>query len=291
MMFAERWLNRAPPATSATSATQREKVNKSAALEVATALLRGCNLKRPKAPGSKNTASGSKGVATRKPSENSHFLSQVAEVAEVAGRITRQPKHDGEPAYQEDFHHQPQVAKSVAVPRAFADLLDNFEEASALAEHDGGLSRYDAECQAFAETARLVPGLDDETTDQAEVWLEALCPAEWVLGVLWINSMPAPRAFPERRWIQFQADAVIFASSWGRQAIDAGWKAAELFGLSSGAPWYNWRGFGVIPMLNGSTITAIDANIITITTETGATQRYRRRSTWDDAVPAWALGR
>lgn len=89
MMFAERWLNRAPPATSATSATQREKVNQSAGFEVATALLPGCNLMHPKAPGSKNTASGSKGAATRKSAENSHFSSQVAGVAEVAGSLTR----------------------------------------------------------------------------------------------------------------------------------------------------------------------------------------------------------
>lgn len=130
-----------------------------------------------------------------------------------------------------------------------------------------------------------------EIPGQALAWIAAGCPFEWALGVVSLQNMPAPTNFPECRWGQFQADAVAFAGSWSQQSFDAGWTAVELFGLSSTIPWYNWGSFGVVPMLNGHAISAIDADVITITTKTGAVQRHRRRAIWYDAVPAWGIGK
>jgi hypothetical protein len=119
-------------------------------------------------------------------------------------------------------------------------------------------------------------------------WIACGCPTDWAAGVATLQTMP-PQGFPAGRWEAFQKDATRFCQEHAANAAAAGWHAVELFGLSRRAPWHNWRGFGLVPLLNGAAVTGVDTDAITMRTGSGSAQSHRRRPVWPDAVPAWEL--
>ena len=56
------------------------------------------------------------------------------------------------------------------------------------------------------------------------------CLERWRRGVERLGSMPRPRDYPERAWIDLLADAECFLERWGLQAARLGWWGWELFG-------------------------------------------------------------
>jgi hypothetical protein len=107
-------------------------------------------------------------------------------------------------------------------------------------------------------------------------------------GIRRLAAMPPSADFPSSRWQQFIADTAAFDAAWTPQAIACAWSPVELFGLSRRSPFF-WRGFGLVPMLNGAVVINIDADAITMRTRSGSMQAHRRRAPWRDAVAAWEL--
>ncbi|MDZ5448628.1 hypothetical protein [Labrys sp. ZIDIC5] len=80
------------------------------------------------------------------------------------------------------------------------------------------------------------------------------------------NPTPDPR-----RWEQAKRDAIEFLSDWGDQAAELGWTAAELFGLHPVAPLTRYDVMGLVWLLNGKEVSAIDER----TAKVGPTTIYR----------------
>lgn len=74
-----------------------------------------------------------------------------------------------------------------------------------------------------------------------------------------------------RRWEQAKRDAAEFLADWGDQAAELGWTAEELFGLHPVAPLTRYDVMGLIWLLSGKEVSAIDER----TAKIGATTFYR----------------
>ncbi|WP_448952104.1 hypothetical protein [Labrys neptuniae] len=79
-----------------------------------------------------------------------------------------------------------------------------------------------------------------------------------------------------RRWERAKLDAVEFLADWGERAAELGWTAQELFGLHPVAPLTRYDVMGLVWLLNGKEVSAIDERTATI----GATTYYRSGFNW-----------
>lgn len=118
-------------------------------------------------------------------------------------------------------------------------------------------------------------------------------------GVHILGDMDPPGKWPLARWQVFAADAQVFRMRHGAKAIELGWTAIELFGMSRSHPW-TLQSWGAVPFVNGCKIAEITAGEIWI--ETGRDRRdpltgrvtpqllqIRKRKPAADAVLAWNL--
>lgn len=100
-------------------------------------------------------------------------------------------------------------------------------ERTAIVEHDG-----------------LVPGEYAEEFARLQQW----CPA----GV------------PEARWRLFINDGGVFLDRWSGEARAHGWNSSELFGLDPVAPTARYDRMGLLWLLKGRTVSALNAAEATI---------------------------
>lgn len=82
------------------------------------------------------------------------------------------------------------------------------------------------------------------------------------------NPTPDPR-----RWERAKEDAAEFLADWGDQAAELGWTTEELFGLHPVAPLTRYDAMGLVWLLNGKEVSAIDES----TARIGATTYYRTK--------------
>lgn len=98
--------------------------------------------------------------------------------------------------------------------------------------------------------------------------------------------MLPPHDWPARRWETFQANALMFCrDGWAAKADAAGWQAWELWGCHKQASYSRIQGLGLVPMINGATLTGIDDTMAVMMTKCGSVQRYRRKQK-DPLYPA-----
>lgn len=114
-------------------------------------------------------------------------------------------------------------------------------------------------------------------------------PADWRAGFAEFCVMPSPDDFPTHRWQQAVHDGFAFLSTWGMDAVRLGWSATDLFGASPAAPWARAGMLGLIPLLNGDTVVALDTDAATIETRSGSRLRYRRHVA-SGRVCLWQIG-
>jgi hypothetical protein len=115
-------------------------------------------------------------------------------------------------------------------------------------------------------------------------------PADWRAGFAVFCVMPSPEDVPTHRWQQAVHDGFAFLSTWGMDAARLGWSVTDLFGASPTAPWSRVGMLGLIPLLNGDTVVALDTDAATIETGSGSRLRYRRHIANDGRVCLWEIG-
>ncbi len=63
----------------------------------------------------------------------------------------------------------------------------------------------------------------------------------------------------DRRWRQACSDADRFVRNWGREAVELGWTAGDLFGLHPIAPLARYDAMGLVWLLRGKRVRALSA--------------------------------
>lgn len=165
---------------------------------------------------------------------------------------------------------EPEGGAERSAGRARAADLDAFEERAAIAEHDGGLSREEAERRAATAQGFASPA--DLRDAAAEGWRLRL---EGLRGR--VRSPEGRRAV--------EAALRFVAEGWAAKAAALGWPELELFGADPRAPWARLDRLGAayapFPPF------AVTAGAILYGKAGDAPLRRWRGSQADGAAPAW----
>ena len=136
----------------------------------------------------------------------------------------------------------------------------------------------------------------DEVPDPAEVEERAgIIQAnghapDWSTEAATLFTMTPPASFTEARWEQILDDGGRFADAWGKQAAALGWSPVDAFGVSPYAPEVNPGASGLVLLLEGHSVIALDADTATIDCGRGVTQRFYRSSGGrEGSKPLWSL--
>lgn len=148
----------------------------------------------------------------------------------------------------------------------------------------------DKKIKYFQSGSGGVPTVSTVPTKFWEDIFPADIPAEWREGYATFSAMECPADFPPQRWTQAVLDGRSFLVQWGMKAAQLGWTATDLFGVSPIAPWPRVGMIGLIPLLNGDVVTALDESAATISASSGSTLRYYRLIERDGRACIWIIG-
>ena len=153
-----------------------------------------------------------------------------------------------------------------------ADVLDG------LAQHKTAVLELlrRATCNRRAVFLRVAPGV----------------PAEWGEGLAALHLADPLEGFTLASWRQLLNDAGRFVDRWGSEAARLGWTALDLFGVHQVAPAVRYDAMGLMPLIRGGEVVALDATRATIRMPAGGLLTYLRRQR-HETVAVWdvACGR
>lgn len=109
----------------------------------------------------------------------------------------------------------------------------------------------------------------------------------WADGLERLHTLAKPAWLPADRWEELQFDAVRFVRDWGAEALRLGWTNLELFGCNPNPRARRLDNDGLIKLLHGRRITAIDDSAATIDAGRGDLLRFRKGKLLLTAVPIW----
>jgi len=101
------------------------------------------------------------------------------------------------------------------------------------------------------------------------------------------HASPLP-AYSPREWQRLLEDGTRFLEQWGVAAARFGWTALDLVGVHPRAPAARYDVMGIIPLIGGDRVVAIDTKSATIRRVSGAELVWPRRAQLG-AVPLWDL--
>jgi len=139
----------------------------------------------------------------------------------------------------------------------------------------------------------VIGGVPTVSTVPTKFWEDIFpsdVPAEWREGYASFSAMECPADFPPQRWTQAVLDGRSFLVQWGAEAVRLGWTATDLFGVSPITPWPRVGMMGLVPLLNGDAVTALDESTATISAVSGSTLRYYRLVERDGRACIWVIG-
>lgn len=108
----------------------------------------------------------------------------------------------------------------------------------------------------------------------------------WAPGLDRLHALPKPGWMRADRWEELLFDAVRFTREWGAQAVRRGWTELELFGCNANPQARRLDNDGLIILLRGRRITAIDGQTATIQCSGGGTLRFSKAEP-AAAIPLW----
>lgn len=118
--------------------------------------------------------------------------------------------------------------------------------------------------------------------------LDQRAQSEWTKGLLRVaHASPLP-AYSPREWQRLLEDGTRFLEQWGVAAARFGWTALDLVGVHPRAPAARYDVMGIIPLIGGDRVVAIDTKSATIRRVSGAELVWPRRAQLG-AVPLWDL--
>jgi len=191
----------------------------------------------------------------------------AALLAEIRAKRAKAAKRD------EDVSHFSRFSTGASVE------IGAFEEAAAIAQHDGGLDHDQAEDQA---------GRDQGYAD-AVSFREAVV-ADWLAKLNAWGRGPLTDPIMKQALIDARA---FCASEWALQALALGWDELSLFGVHADAPATRLDFMGLVLLLGGHRIAAMTSKTAEILCA-GDHRQTCRRKTLDPrqgAVLLWEIER
>ncbi len=116
-------------------------------------------------------------------------------------------------------------------------------------------------------------------------------PRLWTEGYAALRAMPPPPGFPLDRWQGIIEATGTFLDYWAAEAIRCGWSDLDVFGCYDTAPTARRDAMGLLMMLDGCEVAAIDMEGADLVTVGNARQRFRRRPLPPGTVSLWQLVR
>ena len=115
-------------------------------------------------------------------------------------------------------------------------------------------------------------------------------PEAWVQGVADLLAMACPASCPNARWQTLREDAYTFLQDHAARAHELGWMEHDLFTVHRARPWVRFDCMGLVPLLNGSRVTALSDIEAVIERPNGARVTFRRRGQVpDETCLIWEL--
>jgi hypothetical protein len=131
---------------------------------------------------------------------------------------------------------------------------------------------------------------EDAEELSAEIEESAIAVQAWVEAFAILDPAVPLRGHSARVWQQLIADGHRFLDVWGAEAARLGWGTLDLFGVHPGAPAARYDVMGLIPMVRGGEVIAIEPTRATTRMPSGGLLTYLRRPQ-PGAVPIWNWGR
>ena len=113
-------------------------------------------------------------------------------------------------------------------------------------------------------------------------------PPNWAEALARLSLTPRPEGFGRKQWDQILSDAEQFVEDWGEKAAALEWRFLDVFGVHVRAPAARYDGMGLVPLIRGGEIVALDGHRATIRMPTGSELTYLKRPK-QDAVAIWEL--
>lgn len=145
--------------------------------------------------------------------------------------------------------------------------------------------------QSVATVAGVAAGRPNADFDEraAIIEFDGGAPREWAEGFACLDLTRPLAGFGTGRWRQIIDDGGRFLDRWASQAAAVGWSAADVFGLHPAAPASRYDGMGLVPLIGGGEVIAVEPDHAVIRMQCGACLTYYLRRLRPDAVPVWDL--
>lgn len=111
--------------------------------------------------------------------------------------------------------------------------------------------------------------------------------AVWREGVELLTRGRCPEGIDPRRWRQIVSDARALVQNWGPDFHAQGWTTLEVFGVNPDPRRRGKGSRGLVALLKGRAVEAIDADTATIRAGRVDLQTYQRRLVASGGVPVW----
>ncbi len=115
-------------------------------------------------------------------------------------------------------------------------------------------------------------------------------PAEWAKALAALSLAPPAEGFTPNEWHRIVDDAARFVEGWSAQATQHGWGILDVFGVHLRAPASRYDAMGLVPLIRGGEVVALNDRRATIRMPSGGELIYLRRPR-KDAVPIWEVAR
>ena len=143
--------------------------------------------------------------------------------------------------------------------------------------------------RAGAEAVQPIYGDREEFGERAAlVEYGARVPREWAEGFARLDCTKPPAGMALGRWKQILNDGGLFLDQWAHKAAALGWSVVDVVGVDPDAPTARYDNMGLVPMIGGHRVVAINADGARLEIGPGRFQTHRRRLN-PGAVALWEL--
>jgi hypothetical protein len=113
-------------------------------------------------------------------------------------------------------------------------------------------------------------------------------PANWAEALARLSLMPRPEGFTPRQWDHVLLDAERFVADWAEKAAAFGWTFSDVFGVCLRSATARYDGMGLVLLLRGGRVVALDGRRAVTRMPTGAELTFLRPPK-AAAIPIWQL--
>lgn len=111
--------------------------------------------------------------------------------------------------------------------------------------------------------------------------------AAWREGVELLSRSRCPQTVDPRRWRELVADARALLQNWGAELLGFGWTTLEVFGVNRDPRHRRLDIPGLLPVLRGRPVVAVDRDTATIRANRADLQTFQRQLVFRGGLPVW----